>query len=90
MIEKLSEQDKDLIYNYIKTFGPINDNYEPEHDFSGFDIILHEWDCQKQTLYKLLGNNFIVRRPYTYMYNTDAIVKKMSIEKYTPAYENFS
>ena len=89
MIEQLTEHDKELILEYIERYAPLENEELIMSQFAGFEIILKEWDRQKQTLYKLLGNNFIVKRPYTYVYNTEAILKKMSREKYTPAYENF-
>ena len=58
LVSKLSNEDKQRITNYITTWGI------QEKDFIGIDKYLEQWSHAKQKLYKLLGNQFIVKVPY--------------------------
>ena len=59
LIELLSEKDKNTIINYVDAFGCDKEN------FVGVDEWLCNWNCANQKLYKLLGNNLIVKIPYS-------------------------
>lgn len=58
---KLSQQDKELIIEYLGDYGASFDEYSL--DISSIDPLLSHWSEQKQQLYKLLGNQVIVERP---------------------------
>ena len=58
---KLSQQDKELIIEYLGDYGASFDEYSL--DISSIDPLLSHWSEQKQQLYKLLGNQLIVERP---------------------------
>jgi hypothetical protein len=60
LIAQLSEEDKVKIKNYISIYGVNID------DFIGLDTWLQDWSHANQRLYKLLGNQFIYKVPYTY------------------------
>ena len=68
--EKLSPQEKDMIERYIKENMHISDDYL-HTDFAGVDAVLNSWAKGKSNyLYKLLGENLILRK--TVKYNRDA------------------
>ena len=60
LIDLLSPEDKKKIENYITLYG-----VHPEH-FMGVENWLQDWSHANQRLYKLLGNQFIYKIPYTY------------------------
>ena len=62
LINKLTEQDKILINNYISQWGV------SEH-FIGIDQWLQNWSHSKQKLYQLLGNKFIYSQDFSYQKN---------------------
>jgi hypothetical protein len=53
LIEKLSDTDKQIIYNYVTTYGCDSDY------FVGLEEWLQNWSHANQKLYRLLGNSFI-------------------------------
>ena len=60
LIDKISEADKKTIENYIYTYGIKKDN------FIGFNEYFSNWSHAKQKLYKLLGEELIVKIPIEY------------------------
>jgi len=71
----LSNSEKVLIQDYIKMYGPA---LEPDKmDWSrwaGLDKVLYEWNLNKTpTLLKLMNNQLILRRPYSYVAQEEAI-----------------
>ena len=70
----LTEQDKDLIFEYIYSYGATGmEALSPER--SNIATILREWDTQKSRyLQKLFGGeNLILSRPYTYTMSADGV-----------------
>jgi hypothetical protein len=63
--ERLPQEDKVIIERYIKTYAQPYDFY-PHHNFAGVDRILEHWDYSKRYLYKIFGNQFIVKVPVSY------------------------
>lgn len=71
--EVLSEEDKNLIEKYILNYGFMyNETYETHLDAS-MEHILSTWNNNKKDLFKMLGNNLIVRRPYTFTIPVEGI-----------------
>ena len=60
LIERLPASDKEIIENYIHTYG-VNKN-----SFMGVSEWLQNWSHSNQKLYKLLGEQFIVKIPIAY------------------------
>lgn len=56
LYDKLTYEDKTIVYNYIKDFG----NCTPQN----LRAVLDSWAKSKRTLYKAFGNQFRVRVPY--------------------------
>lgn len=71
--ELLSENDKLMLEDYIKTYGPIDGSFSTFDTWRGLEIVLSEWDKNKRTLLKLFNNNLILSRPYSYLAQEDAI-----------------
>ena len=67
LIAQLSEEDKVKIKNYISIYGVNID------DFVGLDTWLQDWSHANQTLFKLLGNQFIYKIPFNYVKSEEEI-----------------
>ena len=65
LFEKLTETDKEMISSYISNYGTNPDHVAPNyytHKRASLDYVLRHWDYNKESLYQLLGNNFIVQK----------------------------
>lgn len=71
LIEQLPAQDKVILKNYINTYGIV------EEEFIGLDNWLQNWSHSKQNLYKLLGNNFIVKFPIEFEKSSEDIYREI-------------
>lgn len=60
LVEALPAFDKEVIKNYITTYGVRKEN------FMGTDQWLQNWSHANQNLYKLLGQQFILKVSFTY------------------------
>ena len=60
LYELLSDEDKQIITNYVVKYG-IN-----KEDYIGTEEFLEEWSKAKVKLYRALGNQFKISIPYTY------------------------
>ena len=65
LFEKLPEKDKRLIEQYISEFGT-NPGAYVNCIPTSLEHRLRFWGTEKETLYKTLGNTFIVEKPITY------------------------
>ena len=65
-----------MIEEYIRMFGPIESAY-CDREMESLDVILNEWSKKKKNLCKLLGNNLILRRPYAYITESDALLEEL-------------
>lgn len=76
LIQKLSEDDKKRITNYIKLYGTT--------DFIGVDKWLQSWSHANQKLYKLLGNSFIYKEKVSIQKPDNFVVNEITrfIHKY--------
>lgn len=92
LIEKLSDTDKQIIYNYVTTYGCSSDY------FVGLEEWLQSWSHANQKLYRLLGNSFIKEYPYVYEKSYDMLrlefkdlllIKNSLKEQYHDFYSNF-
>lgn len=57
LFDLLSEEDKNIFNNYVKSYSFTKNNV-------GIEKMLYDWDVNKRKLYKLLGNQFIYSFPY--------------------------
>ena len=87
----LTDKDKELIEYYIRHFAPSEYSRANPSNIQPLDVILHEWNNEKETLYKLLGNELIQTRFYSYKQNHDGIMHDMSMNaNKDSAYRNFT
>jgi len=56
---------------------------------SDLKTILKTWENNKQILFKLLGNNLILKRPYTYASSVDNLAKEIDNKRNCSAYRDF-
>lgn len=87
MLDLITEEERDLISYYIEHYGPVNDT--PEGPMADFETIFKEWNDNKSTLFKMLGRNLIVRRPYTYTISDDNLTQKVRDRRYDIPCYNF-
>lgn len=71
LLDVLTEEDKTKITNYVSFYGGANGQ------FIGADNWLKDWAANNQKLYKLLGNNLILKIPYSYTKSKES--EKMDI-----------
>lgn len=75
IFEQLKECDKVMIQDYIDTWvGELN----PEAPKASLETILSEWAYQKEHLYHLFGDKFIIEMPIEYQKTTNAIEKDIA------------
>lgn len=79
IFEYLTEKDKIMISEYINNHAGIKD----KENRAPLNVLLAEWDANKQNLYKLLGNKFIHEVPVTIEEPIDDIIVRMSDLKST-------
>ena len=72
LLEVLSQEDKDKITRYVSYYGGANG------EFIGVDAWLADWAKANQKLYKLLGNQLMVKIPYSYKKSKNDIIKELS------------
>lgn len=88
---KLTETDKTLIENYISWFGPNNIYNMDWSNWAGIKTVLTEWSVAKSySLFKMFGEELILRRPYTYKYNVDCLAKEIAIAHEAQEYKDFN
>ena len=71
LLEVLSKEDKDKITRYVSYYGGANG------EFIGVDAWLADWAKANQKLYKLLGNQLMVKIPYSYKKSEDDIIEEL-------------
>ena len=77
----LTDRDKFLIEKYIKYYGPTSTDYMDWTKWAGFETILKQWNENKnQHLLKMMGNELILTRPYTYTAQSEALMKDIARE----------
>ena len=72
LLNALSQEDKDKITRYVSYYGGANG------EFIGVDAWLEEWAKANKKLYKLLGNQLMVKIPYSYKKNEDIIKDELA------------
>ena len=87
--EKLSEKDKDLIDDYITAFASKGDDSLIRYNRSDLSTILREWNTEKQTLFKLLGEELIQRRLFVYKQNPEGLMKNFECHHEDSQYKSF-
>ena len=65
LFENLSENDKNLIYNFIQQYGPIPGS-RIYNKTASLEHLLRFWNADKEWLYELMGGNFILEKQITY------------------------
>lgn len=80
LVEKLSQSDKNMITDWIAAYGISNRDRNSfyEHLMAPLSHILREWSANKQTLWKMFGENFIVEREVSYQRPNDMLYQQMS------------
>lgn len=74
MIEKISFEEREMI-NYLRhEYAGAGSGVE----FSDLDYILRVWDDEKQTLYKMMGEQLIISQPIKFETPREEMVKQMS------------
>lgn len=73
--DQLSDLDKKILSNYIMSFG--YDKGLPKEYFVGVDTFLENWAKSKIRLYHFLGNNFIVKVPFSYQKDEEEISREI-------------
>ena len=86
----LSDDDKEVIEEYISSFAPLNTDNANYCNKKDLEVVLHEWNSQNQDLFKLLGEELIVRRLYSYKQTMEGLVNEFTLHKEDDAYRNFS
>ena len=71
LLEVLSQEDKDKITRYVSYYGGANG------EFIGVVAWLEDWAKANQKLYKLLGNQLMVRIPYSYKKSEAHIIEDL-------------
>ena len=87
--EKLSEKDKDLIDDYITAFASKGDDSIIRYNHSDLNTILKEWNTEKKTLFKLLGEELIQRRLFVYKQNPEGLMKNFECHHDDTQYKSF-
>ena len=89
MFDLISPEEQDKIIDYITVFGPLDGEINNDKMMAPLPLILGTWSVEKQTLFKLLGNQLIVRRPYTYTMPNDNLINEIIDDRYNPFYSGF-
>lgn len=90
IFDLLTEEDKWKIERYIHWFAPSESNYMDWDRWAGLENILNEWAMQKSiNLLKLMDNQLILRRPYTYVTQAEGLSKIIQDHVNDPAYTHF-
>ena len=86
----LTEKDRDLIEYYVQEFGPTDASNMSWYNWEGVEVILKEWNTSKNiSLFKMFGENeLILRRPYTYKYNTEGLTREISVAMEDKAFKD--
>ena len=63
LFENLSEHDKDLINHYIDHFAYTDADDRSDSTKASLDYLLRYWNTNKEYLYNLFGQKFIIERP---------------------------
>ena len=86
----LTDKDKDLIQYYIDNFGPTDSNNMDWSNWAGLETVLSAWDTAKsESLFKLLNNELIVTRFFTYKYTIESLANEIELAQSNYAYINF-
>ena len=89
--ECLTEKDKELIELYINWFGPSNPSNMDWSLWAGTEKVLTHWNLAKnEALFKMFGEELILRRPYTYKYNISGLSREIAVAMEAPAFKDFS
>ena len=86
----LSDNDKEVIDEYICSYAPLNSDNANYYNKKSLEVILHEWNEQNQDLFKLFGEELIVRRLYSYKQTNEGLVNEFNLHRDDDAYKNFA
>lgn len=90
IFDLIPEEDKEKIEQYIHWFGPSRSDMMDWNCWTGLESVLSEWADQKEkTLLKLMDNQLILRRPYTYTAQTEGLSKVIREHTNEPAFTAF-
>ena len=89
--DQLSDLDKKILFNYIMSFG--YSEGLPKEYFVGVDTFLENWAKSKIRLYHFLGNNLIVKVPFSYQKDKEEISREIEAllvsSKFLPEFDIF-
>ncbi len=88
--EKLTEQDKKLIEDYINWFGPNDASNMDWTYWAGLPAILSTWDTNKQTLFELFGEELILKRFFSYKQSEDGLIRDFNLHMLDSEFQNFN
>ena len=77
LFEKLTDKDRDLIQHYLWTYAE-NDGSTLYRDIAPLDKILGIWSENKEWLYRLFGDNFILEKQIEYTEPASALETTIS------------
>lgn len=80
LFENLSEHDKDLISRYIDHFAYTDADDRSSSTKAPLDDLLHYWNTNKENLYNLFGQRFIIERPVSLKVSTGEIANILDRE----------
>ena len=78
LVECLSNTEKDLIAEYIATYGSEENDGDYRKEFAGIDTVLSYWSNAKQKLYKMLGEKFIVSKEISFSVTEELLREEMN------------
>ncbi len=78
ILPNLSQEDREALHTYICHYGggSINCNYNGI-PLGKLDYFLRYWDTAKRHLYKMFGNQFIIKKPIAFERDLDELANEM-------------
>ena len=80
LYNKLSEQDINTIQSYIDEYAYTEDDFCNHHTKAPLDYILRYWNSEKETLFHMFGDKFILSKEYSYSRPIGLIIKDIEEE----------
>ena len=80
LFDNLSEHDKDLISQYIENFAYTDADIRLSSTKAPLDHLLRCWNTNKEYLYNLFGQKFIIERPISLKISTGEIAELLEKE----------
>lgn len=78
LFNKLPEKDREMMLDYIDAFASKRGNQRS----ASLEYIMRVWNENKQNLYHLFGDNFIISKPVSFTRSTDQLENDLSSDKF--------